>query len=92
MKLTRYIYKGPQSAACLRVEGSTDLLDVQLLHNQVVELPAEHDYTLVLVALKHLVLAPAEKEQQPAQSTVPGPDLIAQDDAEPTATKKGGKS
>lgn len=92
MKLTRYIYKGPQSAACLRVEGSADLLDVQLLHDQVVELPSEHEYTRVLLALKHLVLVPAVTEQQPAQSTAPGPDLIAQDDAEPTTTKKGGKS
>ncbi len=52
MKLTRYIYSGPQSAACLRT--GNELLDVQLLPGQPVELPAEHDYTKVLLELKHL--------------------------------------
>ncbi|APC19161.1 hypothetical protein BLL42_23585 [Pseudomonas frederiksbergensis] len=56
------MYQGPQSAACLRVEGSAELLDVQLLTGKPVELPADHEYTLVLLALKHLVLAPAETE------------------------------
>lgn len=92
MNLTRYVYLGPQSAVCLRVEGSTDLLDVQLLHNQVVELPAEHEYTRVLLALKHLVLVPTETGHQPVQSSAPGPDLVAGADAVPATVKKGGKS
>lgn len=57
MTLTRYRYTGPQSAATLRV-GDTGELDVQLLPGKPVELPAHHDYTLVLLALKHLTLLP----------------------------------
>ncbi len=57
MTLTRYRYTGPQSAASLRM-GNTGELDVQLLPGKPVELPANHEYTLVLLALKHL-------EQQP---------------------------
>lgn len=60
MTLTRYIYNGPQSAATLRVGKTRELLDVQLLPGNPVELPADHEYTLVLLELKHLVLAPAE--------------------------------
>ena len=58
MNLTRYIYTGPQSAASLRVGDSRELLEVQLHTGESVELPAEHEYTLVLLELKHLVLAP----------------------------------
>ena len=53
MTLTRYRYTGPQSAASLRL-GDTGELDVQLLPGKTVELPASHEYTVVLVALKHL--------------------------------------
>ncbi|MCO7612873.1 hypothetical protein NJH83_21825 [Pseudomonas chlororaphis] len=56
--LTRYIYTGPQSAASLRVGDSRELLEVQLHTGESVELPAGHEYTLVLLELKHLVLAP----------------------------------
>lgn len=56
MKLTRYRYTGPQSSASLRAGKSGELLDVQLLPGKPVELPAEHEYTLVLLELKHLVL------------------------------------
>lgn len=61
MKLTRYLYSGPQSAASLRVvEGkSTEVLDVQLMPGKVVGLPAEHEYTKTLLALKHLEVQPA---------------------------------
>ena len=61
MKLTRYLYSGPQSAASLRVvEGkSAEVLDVQLMPGKVVSLPAEHDYTRTLLALKHLEVQPA---------------------------------
>ncbi|MFV2950090.1 hypothetical protein [Pseudomonas japonica] len=62
MNLTRYRYSGPQSAACLRVDGG--LLDVQLLPGQLVGLPADHDYTKVLLELKHL-----EPEPEPAKAT-----------------------
>lgn len=58
MKLTRYRYTGPQSAASLRVGEDRKLLDVQLVPGKPVELPADHEYTLVLLELKHLVLLP----------------------------------
>lgn len=86
MNLTRYIYLGPQSAASLRVEDSADLLDVQLLHNKPVELPAEHEYTRVLLALKHLVEAPVEQTPASVQSTTP-----AATDSLPSSGKKGEK-
>lgn len=60
MTLTRYIYKGPRSAASLRVPGG--LLDVQLIPGKAVDLPGEHDYTQVLLALDHLVLAPVQAD------------------------------
>ena len=60
MKLTNYIYKGPQSAASLRVGEKQELLDVQLTPGKEVELPAEHEYTQVLIVLKHLELAPVK--------------------------------
>ena len=63
MTLTRYRYTGPQSCASLRVGESRELLDVQLIPDQPVELPSDHEYTLVLLELKHLVLLPtAEKK------------------------------
>lgn len=58
MNLTRYIYKGPQSAASLRVGASQELLDVQLIPGKEVELPADHEYVQVLLVLKHLELVP----------------------------------
>lgn len=71
MKLTRYRYTGPQSAACLRVDGK--LLDVQLPPGQLVELPADHDYTKVLLELSHLVPEPV--------ITKPGkPGTVAKDE------------
>lgn len=68
MKLTRYLYSGPQSAASLRVvEGkSTEVLDVQLMPGKVVSLPAEHDYTKTLLALKHLEVQPASAPKKTA--------------------------
>lgn len=63
MTLTRYRYTGPQSCASLRVGEARELLDVQLIPGQPVELPSDHEYTLVLLELKHLVLLPtAEKK------------------------------
>lgn len=59
MKLSKYIYSGPRSSASLRV--GKDLLEVQLNPGKPVELPAEHEYTLVLLQLKHLEPAPADK-------------------------------
>ncbi|MFD2645133.1 hypothetical protein [Pseudomonas japonica] len=63
MKLTRYIYNGPQSAACLRT--GNELLDVQLWPGQAVDLPADHDYTKVLLELKHLTLPDTAKPAKP---------------------------
>ncbi|GFM85411.1 hypothetical protein PSCICO_08100 [Pseudomonas cichorii] len=60
MKLTRYLYKGPQSAASLRVGDTKELLDVQLIPEQEVELPAEHEYVQVLLVLEHLQPVPAK--------------------------------
>lgn len=57
MNLTRYRYTGPLSAVSLRVGGK--LLDVQLLPGALVNLPDDHDYTKVLLELKHLHLEPA---------------------------------
>lgn len=62
MTLTCYRYTGPQSAATLRV-GDTGELDVQLLPGKPVELPAHHDYTLVLLALKHLTPLPPNTQR-----------------------------
>lgn len=59
MKLTKYIYSGPRSSASLRV--GKDLLEVQLNPGKPVELPAEHEYTQVLLQLKHLEPVPADK-------------------------------
>lgn len=59
MKLTTYIYKGPRSSSTLRV--SEEVLEVHLNPGKPVKLPAEHEYTRVLLELKHLELAPAEK-------------------------------
>lgn len=63
MRLTRYTYRGPRSAASLRV--GSELLDVQLNPGKVVDLPADHDYTQVLLALGHLVLVPAQAGTEP---------------------------
>ncbi|MDH4869814.1 hypothetical protein [Pseudomonas sp. BN515] len=59
MKLTKYLYKGPNSSASLRV--GNEVLDVLLRTNRTVSLPADHEYTKVLLDLKHLELVPAEK-------------------------------
>lgn len=68
MKLTRYRYSGPQSAVSLRiVEGkNTEVIDRQLMPGKPVELPAEHEYTKTLLALKHLHLLPATTESATA--------------------------
>ena len=58
--LTRYIYTGPQSAASLRVGDSRELLEVQLHTGANVGLPADHEYTKVLLELKHLQALPVE--------------------------------
>ena len=47
MKLTRYLYKGPQSGAQLRVGAKAELLEVQLNPGKPVDLPADHEYTQV---------------------------------------------
>lgn len=52
MRLTAYLYSGPLGSASLRHEGET--LDVRLIPDKPVELPAEHEYTEVLLHLKQL--------------------------------------
>jgi hypothetical protein len=67
MNLTRYRYTGPQSGVSLRVGDTSQPLDVQLLPGKPVELPADHEYTLVLLALKHL--APLPPQTKPASKS-----------------------
>ncbi|EKT4469998.1 hypothetical protein QEM11_000806 [Pseudomonas putida] len=80
MKLTRYRYNGPQSAASLRVGPDRKLLDVQLKPGQPVELPADHEYTQVLLELRHLTPIPVE-------TSITKPEA-----ADPAAEKKGAKA
>ncbi|MFL1515295.1 hypothetical protein [Pseudomonas prosekii] len=54
MKLARYLYAGPPSAASLRLGNTVETLEVLLRPGKPVELPPEHEYTRVLLALKHL--------------------------------------
>jgi len=63
MELSRYLYNGPPSAATLRVGESRELLDVQMSPGTPVELPPEHEYTLVLLELKHLEPLPLESKR-----------------------------
>jgi hypothetical protein len=54
MKLTTYRYAGPPSCASLRVGKNGEPLEVLLHPGQPVSMPADHEYTRVLLALKHL--------------------------------------
>lgn len=72
MSLTRYLYTGPQSAASLRVAGQQEVLEVQLLPGKPVELPAEHEYTKVLLVLKHLELSPEVDAAETSVTTKKG--------------------
>lgn len=54
MTLTRYIYQGPRSATTLRIGPKAELLEVALIPGKPCALPADHDYTRTLLALKHL--------------------------------------
>lgn len=54
MKLTTYRYAGPPSCASLRVSETGERLEVLLHPGQPVSMPANHYYTRVLLALKHL--------------------------------------
>ncbi len=84
MTLTRYTYNGPPSCVSLRVGPANELLDAQLMPGKPVELPAEHEYTLTMVAQKRLVLEP---ETEPAH-----PPVIHTPAATPTLDKKGAKT
>lgn len=68
MNTERYLYTGPRSGASLRVGPKNELIDVQLVPDQTVALPAEHDFTRVLLALQHLSLEPAAKPTEPPTS------------------------
>lgn len=73
MTLTQYRYSGPQSSASLRVGESRELLDVQLIPGKPVKLPVDHEYTQVLLELKHLVLLPpTSTESAPQPDAAPG--------------------
>jgi hypothetical protein len=60
MKLTNYLYKGPQSGVELRVQdgAKVELLEAKLNPGKTVGLPADHEYTKTLLAMKYLELAP----------------------------------
>lgn len=79
--LTQYRYTGPQGSASLRVGESGELIDVQLLPGKPVALPADHEYTLVLLELKHLVPLPTTSDEPPSKA-----DLV------PVSDKKGAKA
>lgn len=74
MNLTRYLYKGPQSAASLRVGEQRELLEVQLSPGKPVKLPADHEYTKVLLELQHL--EPLAPEPKAAAKVPPAPQKI----------------
>ena len=76
MNLSRYVYTGPPSGVTLRLNQRGETLDVQLHPGQTVELPAAHDYTRVLLALKHL--QPLPNPSKPAGKT-PKPLSLAKD-------------
>lgn len=67
MRLTAYLYSGPPSSASLRHEGET--LDVRLIPGKTVELPAEHEYTKVLLHLK--TLTPTEAAEAEVTTSSP---------------------
>lgn len=72
MTLTRYRYTGPQSAASLRVGTKQELLDVQLLPGKTVSLPADHEYTQVLLELKYLVPEQVDTATAKPSASAPG--------------------
>ncbi|QLG93382.1 hypothetical protein HZF02_16040 [Pseudomonas yamanorum] len=85
--LTKYLYTGPQSSASLRVGEDRKVLDVQLLPGKPVELPTDHEYTIVLLALKHLEPLPPKATFESVPVSLPAPEPT------PTETeKKGGKA
>lgn len=67
MKLSKYVYSGPRSAASLRVEGQ--VLDVALVPGGTVELPPDHDYTKTLELLGHISPEPAKATKAAAPAT-----------------------
>ncbi|MBG7114725.1 hypothetical protein GHU20_13575 [Pseudomonas aeruginosa] len=68
MKLSKYVYSGPRSAASLRVDG--EVLDVALVPGGTVELPPDHEYTQTLLVLKHISPAPATKSAKATEGGV----------------------
>ena len=54
MSLTKYQYVGPVNSSCTLRLGEADELDVLLLRGSIVEMPATHEYTQVLVAQGYL--------------------------------------
>lgn len=74
MTLTRYTYNGPPSCVSLRVGPANELLDAQLMPGKPVELPSDHEYTLVLLALKLLAPLPVEPRAVPLPIAIPSLD------------------
>lgn len=67
MTLTRYTYRGPRSATTLRVGPKAELLEVALIPGKPCALPADHEYTRTLLALKRL--EPLAEEAPTSTST-----------------------
>ena len=59
MSLTKYQFVGPVNSSCTLRLGETEELDVLLLRGSIVEMPATHEYTQVLVAQGYLEAIPA---------------------------------
>lgn len=69
MKLEKYRYKGPLSAATLNHGGRK--LEVALVPGKVVELPPEHEYVRALAELGHLIPEPIAPQPAPATEAKP---------------------
>lgn len=74
MKLTNYIYHGPHSSATLRV--GDEELDISLFPDCPVSLPADHDYTQMLLAQKRLTL-PSPSQIVKVAKEIKAPDTKA---------------
>ena len=59
VSLTKYHYVGPVNSSCTLRLGETEELNVLLFRGSIVEMPATHEYTQVLVAQGYLEPIPA---------------------------------
>ena len=69
MSLTKYQYVGPVNSSCTLRLGETEELDVLLLRGSIVEMPATHEYTQLLVAQGYLEAIPAAPSTAKSRKT-----------------------